>query len=68
MGKHVVSAKTHTQQQRNHYANQKNSNSKDYRTRMNNHANQKNPNNKEGKVNLSKSDFQPDMWPGFRND
>ena len=44
MGK-GVSGKTHTQQQRDNYANQNNSNNSAYRANQNNHANQLNPNN-----------------------
>jgi hypothetical protein len=44
---HGVSSKTHTQTQRDHHANQKNSNNSAYRANQNNHANQCNPNNKE---------------------
>ena len=44
MGK-GVSGKTHTQQQRDNYANQKNSNNSAYRANQNNHANQLNSNN-----------------------
>ena len=66
MGKNNgVSSKTHTQQQRNYYANQKNKNNAAYRARLDNHSNQKNPNLRESKINLSKSDFQIAMWPGF---
>ena len=66
MGKNKgVSSRTHTQQQCNHYANQKNKNNAAYRARLDNHFNQKNPNHREYKVNLSKSEFQIEMWPGF---
>ena len=41
---HGVSSKTHTQQQRDNYANQKNPNNSAYRANQNNHANQLNPN------------------------
>ena len=44
---HGVSSKTHTQNQRDHYANQNNPNNSTYRSNQNNHANQCNPNNKE---------------------
>ena len=44
---HGVSSKTHTQNQRDHYANQNNPNNSAYRANRNNHANQCNPNNKE---------------------
>ena len=44
---HGVSGKTHTQNQRDHYANQNNPNNSAYRANQNNHANQCNPNNKE---------------------
>lgn len=40
-----VSGNTHTQQQLNNYANQRNSNNSAYRANNNNHANQLNPNN-----------------------
>ena len=40
-----VSGKTHTQAQRDNYANQKNPNNAAYQTNRNNHANQCNPNN-----------------------
>lgn len=43
MGK--VSGNTHTPQQLNNYANQRNSNNSAYRANNNNHANQLNPNN-----------------------
>jgi hypothetical protein len=43
--RHGVSSKTHTQQQVNHYANQKNSNNAAYKANNDNHANQCNPNN-----------------------
>lgn len=66
MGKNNgVSRKTHTQQQCNHFSNQKNKNNAAYRARLDNHSNKKNPNNREIKVNLSKSEFQVAMWPGF---
>lgn len=67
MGKKGVSSKTHTQNQRNHYSNQMNPNSKDYKARMDNHSNQKNQNQKL-RNKLSKSEFQVDMWPGFIDD
>jgi len=41
-----VSGKTHTQQQLNNYANQKNPNNSAFRANQNNHSNQCNPNNK----------------------
>lgn len=44
MGK-GVSGYTHTQQQIDHYANQHNPNSSDYKACHDNHANQCNPNN-----------------------
>ena len=44
MGKEV-SGKTHTQQQCNNYANQRNPNNSAYRANQNNRANQLNPNN-----------------------
>lgn len=47
MGK--VSGSTHTQQQLNNYANQRNSNNSAYRANNNNHANQLNPNNQASK-------------------
>ena len=49
MAKHGqgVSSKTHTQNQRDHYANQHNPNNNAYRSNQNNHANQCNPNNRE---------------------
>ena len=37
---HGVSSKTHTQNQRDHYANQNNPNNNAYRSNQNNHANQ----------------------------
>lgn len=40
-----VSGNTHTQQQRNNYANQNNPNNSAYRANANNHSNQCNPNN-----------------------
>ena len=40
-----VSSNTHTQQQRDHYANQHNPNNAAHRANNNNHANQLNPNN-----------------------
>lgn len=40
-----VSDKTHTQQQRDHYANQNNPNNGAHQARNDNHANQCNPNN-----------------------
>lgn len=47
MGKNKqgVSSNTHTQQQRDHYANQHNPNNAAYQANNNNHANQLNPNN-----------------------
>lgn len=42
-----VSSKTHTQNQRDHYANQHNPNNNAYQSNQNNHANQCNPNNRE---------------------
>lgn len=42
---HGVSGNTHTQQQCNNYANQKNPNNSAYRANQNNHSNQLNPNN-----------------------
>ena len=46
MGKsHRVSSYTHTQQQLNDYANQKNPNNHAYWDNLNNHSNQRNPNN-----------------------
>ena len=42
-----VSGKTHTQSQRDNYANQHNPNNSAYRSNLNNHANQCNPNNSE---------------------
>lgn len=66
MGKHKgVSSKTHTQKQCDHYSNQNNKNNNAHKVRLDNHSNQRNPNHKEAKVKLSKSEFQPDMWPGF---
>lgn len=44
---HGVSSKTHSQNQRDHYANQNNPNNSAYRANQNNHANQRNPNNRE---------------------
>lgn len=41
-----VSSSTHSQQQRNDYANQHNPNNRAYVANNNNHANQCNPNNK----------------------
>lgn len=43
--KHCVSSYTHTQQQRDHYANQHNPNNAVYQANNNNRANQLNPNN-----------------------
>ena len=43
----VISGKTHTQKQLNHYANQHNPNNNAYKANLNNHANQCNPNNKD---------------------
>ncbi|MDE7385356.1 MAG: hypothetical protein K2M84_06325 [Anaeroplasmataceae bacterium] len=40
-----VSSNTHTQHQRDHYANQHNPNNPAYQANNNNHANQLNPNN-----------------------
>lgn len=40
-----VSDKTHTQSQRDNYANQHNPNNSAYKSNLNNHANQCNPNN-----------------------
>jgi len=40
-----VSGNTHSQQQRNNYANQNNPNNSAYRANANNHSNQCNPNN-----------------------
>lgn len=51
MGK--VSGHTHTQQQLNNYANQRNSNNSACRANNNNHANQLNPNNHASKSNQS---------------
>ena len=47
MSKHGqgVSSNTHTQQQRDRYANQHNPNNASHQTNNNNHANQLNPNN-----------------------
>ena len=42
---HGVSSNTHTQQQRDHYANQQNPNNAAHQANNNNHANQLNPNN-----------------------
>lgn len=42
---HGVSSNTHTQQQRDHYANQHNPNNTAHQANNNNHANQCNPNN-----------------------
>ena len=42
-------ANSHTQAQRNHYANQHNPNNSAYAARMNNHANQYNPNHSASK-------------------
>ena len=42
---HGVSSYTHTQGQRDHYANQHNPNNSAYHANLNNHANQLNPNN-----------------------
>lgn len=41
-----VSSKTHTQSQRDHYANQNNPNNAAHKADRDNHANQLNPNNK----------------------
>ena len=66
MGKYKgASSKTHTQKQCDHYSNQNNKNNNSHKARLNNHSNQRNPNHKVAKVKLSKSEFQPDMWPGF---
>jgi len=46
-----VSGKTHSQQQVNNYANQRNSNNSANRANNNNHANQLNPNNQNYKGN-----------------
>ena len=51
MGK--VSGNTHTQQQLDNYANQRNSNNSAYRANNNNHANQLNPNNQASKSGRS---------------
>ena len=47
MSKHGngVSSNTHTQQQRDHYADQHNPNNSAHQANNNNHANQLNPNN-----------------------
>lgn len=60
-----VSSKTHTRTQCNHHSNQMNKNNVAHKSRMNNHSNQMNPNNKNEKINLSKTEYQADMWPGF---
>lgn len=44
---HGVSGITHTQSQRDNYANQHNPNNNAHRANLNNHANQCNPNNRE---------------------
>ena len=44
---HGVSGNTHSQSQRDHYANQHKPNNGAYRANNNNHANQLNPNNGE---------------------
>ena len=41
-----VSSKTHTQSQRDHYANQNNPNNAAHKANRDNHANQLNPNNR----------------------
>jgi hypothetical protein len=46
-----VSGKTHSRQQVNNYANQRNSNNSANRANNNNHANQLNPNNQNYKGN-----------------
>ena len=46
---HGVSGHTHTQQQLNHYANQRNPNNSAHQANNNNHANQCNPNNSQYK-------------------
>ena len=51
MGK--VYGNTHTRQQLNNYANQRNSNNSAYRANNNNHANQLNPNNQANKSGKS---------------
>ena len=67
MGKnHGVSSKTHTKSQCNNYSNQNNPNNSAYKANQNNRANQNNPN--YNRILLSKSEFQPDMWPGFIDD
>ncbi len=48
---HGVSGKTHSPQQVNNYANQRNSNNAANRANNNNHANQLNPNNQNYKGN-----------------
>ena len=42
---HGVSSKTHTKQQLNNYANQRNPNNTAYKANLDNHSNQLNPNN-----------------------
>ncbi len=42
-----VSSKTHSKEQMNNYANQKNPNSKEYKANQDNRANQLNPNKKK---------------------
>lgn len=54
MAKKGVSSYTHTQAQRNSYANQCNPNNGAYRANCNNHANQCNPNNANYKGNSGK--------------
>lgn len=50
MGKgHGVSGSTHSQSQRDHYANQNNPNNPAHQANNDNHANQLNPNNDESK-------------------
>ncbi len=44
---HGVSGKTHTQAQRNNYANRQNPNNNAHKANQNNHANQRNPDNRE---------------------
>ncbi len=46
-GSHGVSSSTHTQAQRDSYANQHNPNNHDYQASHDNHSNQCNPNNAE---------------------
>lgn len=54
MAKKGVSSYTHTQTQKNHYANQCNPNNSAYRANCNNHSNQLNPNNANYKGNTGK--------------